>query len=65
LNSLGDIVVTHHLPSERSTPDAYRASATQPWFVLQSADYAQHLYEYSTLSCRGKVPRDFDDVRHL
>ena len=30
---VGDIVVTHHLPSERSTPDVYRASATQPWFV--------------------------------
>jgi predicted phosphodiesterase len=29
----GDIVVTHHLPSDRSTPEIYRGSPSQPWFV--------------------------------
>lgn len=34
----GDIVVTHHLPSERSTPEAYRASSAQPWFVASGVE---------------------------
>lgn len=29
----GDIVVTHHLPSDQSTPLKWRGSPTQPWFV--------------------------------
>jgi predicted phosphodiesterase len=29
----GDIVVTHHLPSDKSTPPMWRGAATQPWFV--------------------------------
>jgi len=33
-----DIVVTHHLPSERSTPTAYRDSAAQPWFVAAGVE---------------------------
>lgn len=28
-----DIVITHHLPSEASTPPMFRGSPTQPWFV--------------------------------
>lgn len=34
----GDIVVTHHLPSQRSTPPVHRNSATQPWFVAFGAE---------------------------
>jgi hypothetical protein len=33
-----DIVVTHHLPSERSTPAAYRDSSAQPWFVASGVE---------------------------
>ena len=34
----GDVVVTHHLPSEQSTPPRYRNSSTQPWFVAFGAE---------------------------
>ncbi len=33
-----DIVVTHHLPSERSTPTVYLHSAAQPWFVASGVE---------------------------
>jgi predicted phosphodiesterase len=29
----GDVVVTHHLPSEKSTPAIFRNSPSQPWFL--------------------------------
>jgi Icc-related predicted phosphoesterase len=29
----GDIVITHHLPSDRSTPAIFQNSPSQPWFV--------------------------------
>jgi Icc-related predicted phosphoesterase len=29
----GDVVVTHHLPSDRSTPPFFKGAPTQPWFV--------------------------------
>jgi calcineurin-like phosphoesterase family protein len=34
----GDIVVTHHLPSARSTPEEHRNSAVQPWFVASDSE---------------------------
>jgi len=33
-----DVVITHHLPSERSTPAVHRQSAAQPWFVAFGAE---------------------------
>jgi predicted phosphodiesterase len=34
----GDVVVTHHLPSERSVPAEYRSSPVQPWFLASGAE---------------------------
>jgi hypothetical protein len=34
----GDIVVTHHLPSERSTPNEHRDASVQSWYVAAGAE---------------------------
>jgi Icc-related predicted phosphoesterase len=34
----GDVVVTHHLPSNRSTPPRHKESPAQPWFVARDAE---------------------------
>jgi hypothetical protein len=36
--SPGDVVITHHLPSARSTPEMHRDSALQPWFVASDTE---------------------------
>lgn len=42
-----DIVVTHHLPSERSTPKAFLGTVLQPWFVS---------YEMENYLANGTAP---------
>jgi Icc-related predicted phosphoesterase len=39
----GDVVVTHHLPSARSTPAEYRSSTLNPFFVSDQTDLIAEL----------------------